>query len=577
MRKTFLLALLLLIPALVCAKTGHLVLLTVVQQTGQPLTGGTADLYLEVRSGNGRIFIDSFPLTKLDTQISTRFANQIACSYLEIDCSVYDFFYKIEASSPIVGGPSAGAAITVLTVSVLTNLPLYNDTVITGTIDAGGLIGPVSGIYEKALAAQQAGFSKVLVPKWTPSLWISSGNTTNQSSNETKDPLANLSIEVIKIGTLDEAVYAYTGHYFNNKSTTVEIMPDYARVMQLVAEELCNRTQALTALIENRKLNYTDEENYTRRAEQTFNSSKYYATASLCFSNNIRLRSRLLESYTQEQLTKKFSALIKAASQLTDEIDNRSFETLTDLETYMIVKERLLETLDALEQLNLTNLSTSQLSYAIERYNSAKVWSQFFDLPGKKILLDKAHLKESCQKKISEAEERLSYVDLYAPGFLSKSRQQLGQAYVQLGVQSYAFCLFTASKVKAEADMFITASGVAQSQARALAEEQLLAARKIIAKEQAKGIFPILGYSYLEYAESLLEYNPINAITFAQYALEMSNLDMYFPQPRETTYFLAPEYYVLFIGGLITGVLVTFLIQNIKPKKTPKSLPGKKR
>src|SRR3989344_4442640 len=82
------------------------------------LKGSVADLYLELREGTGRVFIDTYPLTKFDTQISTRFAKEIACDYLDADCGKYDFIYTIKADSSLVGGPSAGSAIAVLTISL---------------------------------------------------------------------------------------------------------------------------------------------------------------------------------------------------------------------------------------------------------------------------------------------------------------------------------------------------------------------------------------------------------------------------------------------------------------------------
>ena len=63
--------------------------------------------------------MDTFPLAKLDTQVSTRLAKEVACSYLDINCDSFDFFYTIRAQSPIIVGPSAGAAITILTISLL--------------------------------------------------------------------------------------------------------------------------------------------------------------------------------------------------------------------------------------------------------------------------------------------------------------------------------------------------------------------------------------------------------------------------------------------------------------------------
>ena len=65
-----------LLPA-VSAEKGHMRLLAVTD-TGEGDIGGIADLFLEIKPGSGRVFLETFPLTKIDTQISTRFAKEIA-------------------------------------------------------------------------------------------------------------------------------------------------------------------------------------------------------------------------------------------------------------------------------------------------------------------------------------------------------------------------------------------------------------------------------------------------------------------------------------------------------------------
>ena len=86
--------LLLLLPVVLASPydTRHLTILAVSEDG---VTGSTADLYLELRDGSGRVFLDTKPLTKIDTQVSTRYARDIACDYYDLDCSKYDFIYTI--------------------------------------------------------------------------------------------------------------------------------------------------------------------------------------------------------------------------------------------------------------------------------------------------------------------------------------------------------------------------------------------------------------------------------------------------------------------------------------------------
>jgi len=159
----FMIFVLILFPV-VLANSGSMKLMAVTNPDDNP-RGSVANMFLEIEEGTGRIFIDSYPLSKLDTQISTRFAKEVACNYLEKDCSRYDFFYTIRSDSSLIGGPSAGAATTVLTMSVLENIPLDDKATMTGTINTGGIIGPVGSIVEKTRAAAKSGIETIIIPR----------------------------------------------------------------------------------------------------------------------------------------------------------------------------------------------------------------------------------------------------------------------------------------------------------------------------------------------------------------------------------------------------------------------------
>ena len=81
---------LLLIPSLTLAQKQ--IKLLSVEETPDGNQGGVANLYLRTVAGAGNIYSDTFPLTKLDTQISARFARDIACDFIEKECNDLDFY-----------------------------------------------------------------------------------------------------------------------------------------------------------------------------------------------------------------------------------------------------------------------------------------------------------------------------------------------------------------------------------------------------------------------------------------------------------------------------------------------------
>jgi ATP-dependent Lon protease len=68
-------------------------------------------------------------------------------------------------------GPSAGAAMTVAMVSVLTGIPVRADVAMTGEITLRGEVLPIGGLKEKLLAAQRGGIKTVLIPSRTSRIW----------------------------------------------------------------------------------------------------------------------------------------------------------------------------------------------------------------------------------------------------------------------------------------------------------------------------------------------------------------------------------------------------------------------
>jgi ATP-dependent Lon protease len=86
---------------------------------------------------------------------------------LGIDASRFeksDIHIHVPAGAIPKDGPSAGVAMFMALVSLLTERTIRSDTAMTGEISLRGLVLPVGGIKEKVVAAAQAGIKRVMLP-----------------------------------------------------------------------------------------------------------------------------------------------------------------------------------------------------------------------------------------------------------------------------------------------------------------------------------------------------------------------------------------------------------------------------
>ena len=559
----------------------HLKLLAV-QENGGNYTGSDADLYLELIPGSGRVFLETYPLTKMDTQISTRFAKQIACSHFKLHCEKYDFIYTIKAKSNIIGGPSAGAAIAALTTIAVKDLSYQEDITITGTINSGGIIGPVGGVKQKLEAASQAGLKEVL---------IAQGASQDLVSNETSAELIayaqeNLSLKVEEVADLDEVLLHLTGKNLSTGKPTILENSAYTKIMHSLQQVLCARTDKIKKDLAEDDFNATKEleesvEQKQQSAENASQQGDYYSAASFCFGNNINLKT---EFYDQKNISRQsYARLLELVERkntaLEIRLDQEEIATISDLQAYSIVKERIKEVQQQLEKFRSKEIKPMEwaytLAYAEERYFSAVSWMQFFEMDGQKFSLNREVLQTSCQEKISESEERQQYAALFLGDQpLQSIDEKINVAKEALKQEEYTLCLITAAQAKAEANAILSTMGVSEENFPLFLESKKRAVEKVIAENSAEGIFPILGYSYYEYAAAFQEgEQKYTALLYLEYALELSDLQIYFPEEKSYLQqqwgriYLSSKAAYFISGVLCGGVLVVVLGMLLRKKK----------
>ena len=97
-------------------------------------------------------------------------------------------------------GPSAGVAMAVAIISVLTGIPIRKDLAMTGEITLRGRVLPIGGLKEKLLAALRSGIKTVLIP------------AENEKDLAEVPENVKAGLEIIPVATVDEVLLlALTG------------------------------------------------------------------------------------------------------------------------------------------------------------------------------------------------------------------------------------------------------------------------------------------------------------------------------------------------------------------------------
>jgi ATP-dependent Lon protease len=105
-----------------------------------------------------------------------------------------DIHVHVPAGAIPKDGPSAGVAMFMALVSLMTERTVRSDTAMTGEISLRGLVLPVGGIKEKVLAAHAAGIKRVMLP------------VRNRRDYDDIPEIARREMEFIWLERVDEAV-----------------------------------------------------------------------------------------------------------------------------------------------------------------------------------------------------------------------------------------------------------------------------------------------------------------------------------------------------------------------------------
>jgi ATP-dependent Lon protease len=118
--------------------------------------------------GNGRLILTGQlgDVMKESAQAALSIVKNQAVK-LGIDPALFeksDIHIHVPAGATPKDGPSAGVAMFMALVSLMTERTIRSDTAMTGEISLRGLVLPVGGIKEKVVAAARAGLTRVMLP-----------------------------------------------------------------------------------------------------------------------------------------------------------------------------------------------------------------------------------------------------------------------------------------------------------------------------------------------------------------------------------------------------------------------------
>jgi uncharacterized protein len=537
-----------------------------VAQTDDGYIGVTSTITVTLQSnGSGRVFVDTLPLTQIDMQGSARLAVKVASSLVkndntcEINPSVYDYFFVIRTSAPIIGGPSAGGIMTAAVVSLLENWTMDEDTMMTGMINPDGSIGPIGGIPQKIDAAYSVGAKRFLIPKGqgqyleTITETVSEGGwtqiTTKQVLRNVYDyAMDNYGIEVIEVEDINEVITYFTGWSFpiieTNESITTE---DYLNSMEPLATSLLNDSKD-SYINASESFNNTSIPNqfpyyyrnrltdFLNTAQQTllesedwFNDGVFYTSTSKSFQSLINSNFVIYacEYFSSEDMNDYVNSLLQYAKNLNDNKSdfskNAEIQGAISLQCVGAAQKRASEADLYIADANMNYQqgdyfeALQDIAFAIQRSESVGWWigiSDYFDDTGE---IGEEDLDSLAEEYIDDAQQSLVYSNIIleevgkTSSYIIEAESLLETARDDKDGGYPAAAIFEALEALANANLaleLVDGNGLEKL------DRYQERASSSISESRLRGIEPVLAVSYYEYAQSLENESSIEAAIF---------------------------------------------------------------
>lgn len=532
-----------------------------VAQTESGYVGVISTITVTIQSnGTGRVFVDTLPLTQIDMQGSARLAVKVASTIVkndknvDVDPTKFDYFFVVRTSSPIIGGPSAGAIMTVATVALLENWEMDSETIMTGMINPDGSIGPIGGIPQKIDAAYSVGAKRFLIPfgQGTYTELITTTENINGwtrivtrtvTRNVADYAMDNYGITVVEVADVYEAIENFTGYrFFFNETDKKITTEDYIESMKPLAVSLLDEARASYEIAET-KFNETNiprgypyyrnqvadklslsKENLNK-SEEWFEKKIYYTSTSksfqsLIYSRFVNYSCDFFASEKENYLDDLIKEVQSVYNDANSKVKNATVTGYISLQSVGAAQRRLGEAklylnsaINSYQNRNSFSFDLIEflynLAFVVERSKSVGWWldiGSHFNEIGE---IKSETLENLVLEYIEEAQQATVYSSIivdeagitgdslkylnYAQELLSISRKNLSEGYT-------AAALFQALEAIVRANLAIEVIGAKPEDKIDLAKKS---AGSKISNSRIYGIEPVLAVSYYEYAESL--------------------------------------------------------------------------
>ncbi|MEM4710023.1 MAG: S16 family serine protease [Candidatus Diapherotrites archaeon] len=457
--------------------------------------GLVATLHLEIEKGQGKIWTNVSPLVGTSTQNAEITAVNVAKKYFK-DVDNYDYKFSIKSSASVVDGPSAGAAMALLVISMLTDKELPKNVSISGTITQNGQIGPVGGIYEKAKEASKTGIKLFMIPKgeaiqtrkdngigsvnlieYAPKEWGMKVVEVKNIDEALK--LAYSDIEKIDVNTnVDKAIPEFIPQKIQLQKETSDFKLLVTNYIKKAKEQVKEARLAISSsLIDDPELVFAlqqtvnESESMIQKAEILNEQNYLYSAANFSFlakSNAIMVKEIAINPGILEESSKNFDLklaqlnkeITQYEKQLNEKVPKKNLEMFISAQQRFIYAKNSLEELMEGKKITIVISNNNQDYFStnlakLRKYANAVAWLEvskdFLSIVQEdEVLTRQSTLKERVEEKIGYTKKEMESIE--DEGVIEEAQRRIDSALKAVEMNWFEPALLDAATAKAFID-----------------------------------------------------------------------------------------------------------------------------